>query len=130
MRSLMPSKPILFYDGQCPLCQKEIAHYRRLDRDGRVEWQDLFEPDSNPEHYGLHRLEAMQVIHAVDRQGRLLSGVHAFILIWQQLPYYRHLASLIVGLKLIRPLNWAYHRFARWRFQSRCKQGCHLPGKK
>ena len=65
----MPTRPILFYDGQCPLCLKEIAHYQRLDRDRRIDWRDLFAADTHPEHYGLDRIEAMQVIHAVDPQG-------------------------------------------------------------
>lgn len=86
----MPTRPILFYDGQCPLCRKEIAHYQRLDRQQRVDWQDLFTPESNPEHYGLDRIQAMRVIHAVDRQGQLQTGVHAFMVIWRELPYYRH----------------------------------------
>jgi len=89
----MPTRPILFYDGQCPLCRKEIAHYQRLDRQQRVDWQDLFAPESSPEHS----------------------------------PYYRHLAGVIDRLRLTRPLDWAYHRFAVWRFRSRCKQGCKLP---
>src|SRR5690554_5732240 len=80
----MPTRPILFYDGQCPLCRKEIAHYQRLDRQQRVDWQDLFVPESSPEHYGLDRIQAMRVIHAVDRQGQLQTGVHAFMLIWRE----------------------------------------------
>lgn len=123
----MPTRPILFYDGQCPLCRKEIAHYQRLDRRQRVDWQDLFIPESSPERYGLDRIQAMRVIHAVDRQGQLQTGVHAFMVIWRELPYYRHLASVIDRLRLTRPLDWAYHRFAVWRFRSRCKQGCKLP---
>jgi predicted DCC family thiol-disulfide oxidoreductase YuxK len=30
-------RPVVFYVGGCPLCRREISHYRRLDRRGAVE---------------------------------------------------------------------------------------------
>lgn len=36
-----PSLPVVFFDGGCPLCVREISHYKRLDRDGAVSWVDL-----------------------------------------------------------------------------------------
>ena len=35
------NRPVVFYDGGCPLCRGEIAHYRRLDRQRLVEWVDI-----------------------------------------------------------------------------------------
>lgn len=31
----------LFYDGGCPLCSREVAHYRGLDQSDRVPWVDI-----------------------------------------------------------------------------------------
>ena len=31
----------MFYDGGCPLCSREVAHYRRLDRRNNVSWVDI-----------------------------------------------------------------------------------------
>mgnify|MGYP000446977673 CR=1 FL=1 len=33
-------RPLVFYDGSCPLCRREIAHYRRQDRAGALGWVD------------------------------------------------------------------------------------------
>jgi len=120
-------KPILFFDGQCPLCRREIAHYQRLDGAQRVDWQDIFSDTCPLSQYGLDRVQAMQVIHAVNSAGQLCKGLDAFMIIWRELPYYRHLARLIEMLHLSRPVNAIYHRFARRRFQARCKDGCQLP---
>ena len=31
-----PFRPMVFYDGGCPLCRREIAHYRRIDSAERL----------------------------------------------------------------------------------------------
>lgn len=121
------NKPVLFYDGQCPLCRREIDHYRRIDRHQRVDWQDLFSSECTLDRYGINAVDAMRVIHAVDATGSVQQGVHAFMVIWQELPYYRRLAGFIKTFRLVRLLDCAYHRFARWRFRKRCDQGCKLP---
>lgn len=117
-------RPILFYDGGCPLCRREIAHYRRLDRDLRIDWRDLHAADAELARHGLTPMQAMRLLHAVDRQGRRVCGVPAFMLIWRELPGYRWLARLLEWLRLVGLLDHAYRRFARWRFGRRCRQGC------
>lgn len=123
----MLAKPILFYDGQCPLCRREIDHYRKVDKAARIDWQDIFASDNTLAHYSLDHTDAMKVIHAVDSAGNLQSGAHAFIVVWQELPGYRYLATLLKKLHLVGLANRAYLVFARLRFRSRCKQGCDLP---
>lgn len=117
------NRPILFYDGGCPLCRKEIAHYQRLDRSAAIDWVDLSTQSERLEPWGLSYAKAMRLIHAVDSAGTLCVGVDAFVLVWRELPYYRHLASLVTGLRLVPLLNWAYYRFANWRFRRRCRDG-------
>ena len=33
-------RPVVFYDGDCPLCRREIAHYRRMDSANKLHWVD------------------------------------------------------------------------------------------
>ncbi|MGB1237604.1 MAG: DCC1-like thiol-disulfide oxidoreductase family protein [Pseudomonadales bacterium] len=44
---------------------------------------------------GVSRQQALQKLHALNDAGQLQIGVDAFILIWQQLPYWRALARVL-----------------------------------
>ena len=115
----------VFFDGACPLCSREIEHYRRQDRLGRLEPIDISAPDFDPRCYGIARESFMAELHAIDRAGTVYRGVAAFRAIWQAFPEktgYRVMGRLI-GLPLVEPLaGMAYRLFARLR--------PHLPGRK
>lgn len=110
-------RPRVFYDGGCPVCRREIAHYRRLDRDGRVQWHDI---DAHPEtldDHGIDRIDAMRRFHVVDANGRVRSGADAFTVVWAELPGWQIVGRVVRALRLHAPLEWAYGLWAarRWR---------------
>jgi predicted DCC family thiol-disulfide oxidoreductase YuxK len=119
-------KPTMFYDGACPLCRREVEHYRRLDREGRVLWVDISRDSDGLASHGIPYQAAMERLHAIDEQGRVVSGVPAFLVVWRQLPGFRHLAGTVERLGLESVLDRIYVRFAAWRFKRRCADGvCH-----
>ena len=69
----------VFYDGACPLCRREIAVYRRRDRDGHVRWVDIAQLDFAAAAYGLDPVRLQQVMHARTSDGRVFTEVSAFI---------------------------------------------------
>ena len=97
-------RPIMFYDGECPLCRREVAHYRRLDRERRIDWSDITREPERLEKYGISLQAAMQRLHVQDSDGVMHTGAYAFQVLWQQLPYYRRLAWLVEKARLL-PLN-------------------------
>ena len=113
------SKVAMLYDGGCPLCSREVAHYRRVDKHKKVHWADIqFDPEILHKH-GISRQEAMKFLHAVDANGKIIRGVPAFRVIWAELPYYRILAkvSALPGVSFI--LDRLYTAFARKRYIKR-----------
>ncbi|WP_020683655.1 thiol-disulfide oxidoreductase DCC family protein [Marinobacterium rhizophilum] len=120
-------KPVIFYDGSCGLCRREIAHYRRLDTRQLIEWVDIVADSNRLASVGVDYLDAMAVLHGLDEDGRLVTGAANFMMIWQRLPGYRWLAKLVGFLCLLPALQWAYLHFARWRFRRRMNKGCQLP---
>lgn len=114
------TRPTLYFDGGCPLCRREIAHYQRLDRSNRVRWIDLHQAADELRGLGLDTETAMRRIHLQAPDGRLISGVPAFVALWDELPLYRFLARAVRALRLLGPLEWGYGHFADWRFRRRC----------
>jgi predicted DCC family thiol-disulfide oxidoreductase YuxK len=68
----------ILYDGDCPLCSREIAGLRRLDRKGRLSFVDIAPSGFDPSRYGLDRAAVMGRIHAVLPDGRMVEGMEVF----------------------------------------------------
>lgn len=69
---------IMFYDGECPFCQKEIAWLRSLNRQGRLGLYDIHADDFNAAQYAKTHDELMAEIHGLYPDGRLVTGVEVF----------------------------------------------------
>ena len=119
-RNTDTARPKIFYDGNCPLCRREIAHYRRIDSTARLRWVDAVNEPETLARHGISLQQAMAELHVLDGDGRWQRGVDAFLVIWQQLPAYRWLAKLVTALCLRRPLGFFYRHFAAWRYRQRC----------
>ena len=113
-------QPMVFYDGGCPMCSREIGHYRRLDRAEAIRWLDITSETQLLDDYDLSVHQAMQRFHVLDRDGNWQTGAHGFIEVWSALPYYRHLAFIARKLHLGGPMDVIYRQWARWRWQRRC----------
>ena len=101
----------VWFDNSCPLCRREIAFVRRLDRRQRIEFIDATDPAAS---CPLDQAEILARFHARE-DGRLLSGAAAFAAMWRAIPILRPL-GLMARLPLVeRPLERAYVRFLRVR---------------
>ncbi len=119
----MSDKLRVYYDGDCPLCQAEIAFYqKRIDRSA-ADFINLSTADDAALGDGLTCEAALARFHVRDADGRLHSGASAFARIWLVTPGFgwlgrlmltpgvRHLADAAYGVFLhVRP---ALQRFVR-----------------
>lgn len=121
------ARPTVFFDGSCPLCAREIRHYRRLPGAEAIRWVDASRDTTALAATGLDRDTAMRRLHARQAAGDWMVGLDAFLLIWRHLPRYRWLGR-VFGTRLLRPLfAHLYDGFADWRYRRRCKNGCSVP---
>jgi predicted DCC family thiol-disulfide oxidoreductase YuxK len=73
------SEITLLYDGDCPLCSREISALRRLDRGrGRIDFGDIAAPGFDPQPYGRDLEALMARIHGVLPDGSVLEGMEVF----------------------------------------------------
>lgn len=118
------SQPLtVLFDGGCPLCSREINHYRKLAAEAPIRWVDVAAPDAPLAEFGVSREAALRLFHVRDGSGQLHTGVRAFMALWRQLPYYRWLECACRRLRVVPVLDWGYRRFASWHFAKRCRDG-------
>ena len=85
----------IFFDGACPLCRREIAHYLARDTSRRLVAVDIVQDTAPLAAIGVSQADALAVLHVQDGGGRVLTGAAAFLAIWDRLPRWRLLARTI-----------------------------------
>ena len=98
--SPIPARPLeitVLHDGACPLCSREVALLKRLDRGrGRIRFEDIAAPGFDPARYARSHADLMARIHGVLPDGTLVEGVEVF-----------RRAYAAVGLGwLVAPTRW------------------------
>ena len=103
---------IVWYDGGCPLCRREISWMRRLDRRRSIEFVDV--SSERPTVCPVDRTTLLARFHASE-DGRLLSGAAAFAAMWRAIPLLRPLGLAARSPLVLSGLEAAYRFFLRLR---------------
>ena len=101
----------VWYDGACPLCQREIALMRRLDRGRAITFVDAASGDAA---CPLDRAELLARFHARE-DGRIVSGAAAFAAMWRAIPLLRPLGLAARDRRVLGVLERMYVLFLRVR---------------
>lgn len=96
----------VYFDGACPLCQREIALMRRLDRAGRIDFVDV--SASVPKACPVDRASLLERFH-VDDNGTMRSGAAAFAAMWRRIPMLWPIGQMA----RIPPVLWLLERAYR-----------------
>ena len=111
----------VFFDGDCPLCRREIDMIRKLDRAHVIWFSDIANKDFNAADWGKNTSQLMAEIHARKPNGEWLIGVETFRAIYHAIGF-RRLVRLSRLPVINFALNWGYKYFAknRLRLTGRC----------
>ncbi len=104
-----PPKTVItiLYDGQCPICSREIAWLGNR-QPCRLAFQDVHEDGFDPVTLGVSLNELLAEIHGIKADGQLIKGIDVFAI-----------AYSAAGLKwLAAPLLWPWSRPLLIRFYS------------
>ncbi|PZX47286.1 putative DCC family thiol-disulfide oxidoreductase YuxK [Roseinatronobacter thiooxidans] len=101
----------ILYNGRCPICSAEIAHYRKQAEraDAPVAFIDLHEATLS--HWGLDAEQATRRFHA-RKDGQIISGFPAFLALWHELPRMRRLARALELPVLHQLADFGYNHLA------------------
>jgi predicted DCC family thiol-disulfide oxidoreductase YuxK len=131
---------IIFYDGQCPLCLKEMRHLMRLDKDKQLRLIDIYGNSFVDEFPEMQDKPVLQKLHGYLVTSQLKGPDSRQLLTGLDVTY--HAWRLAGKGWMVKPLRWPVIRtisdylylwFARHRFrlsylltgQRRCNQ-CQL----
>ena len=116
----------VFFDGDCPLCLREIRLLQRLDRRRRIVYTDIAAPDFRASDVGIPWNTLMATIHGRLPDGTILEGVEVFRRLYTAVGF-----GSLVGLSRLPGVadvaEMAYEHFAknRLRLTGRCHdQSC------
>lgn len=116
----------VFYDGDCPLCMREINMLRRKDKRGKIAFTDIANADFDVQQYDKTIEQLMSEIHARVPGGEWITGVEVFRKLYSAIGF----SPLVwpTRLPVVRQtLDVAYKLFAknRLRLTGRCDaEGC------
>lgn len=121
-----PKEFEVFYDGDCPLCLREINMLKRMDKRCKIEFTNIADPNFKAEELGIPYSDLMAEIYGRLPDGTFVKGVEVF----------RHLYSSVGFSWVVAPtrlpgishlLDFGYKVFAknRLRLTGRCNaNGC------
>ncbi len=101
----------VFYDGDCPLCAKEMLSLKRHDHNQRIQLIDIQKGDFSRNYPGIDKQQALSILHGQTDDGKMYYGLDVTYLAWSAVGKHRWLKLL-----RIQPIKWfadrAYLLFA------------------
>jgi predicted DCC family thiol-disulfide oxidoreductase YuxK len=118
----------VFFDGDCPLCMREIRMLQRLDRRRRIRFVDLAANGFDAATVGVSREALLDRIHGRLPDGTLVEGVEVFRRLYAAVGF-RPLVTLTRLPGIAQALDVGYSWFAknRLRLTGRCEAGVCIP---
>ena len=102
---------LVWYDGGCPLCRREIALMRRLDRTHAIDFVDVA---TGTTACPIDRADLLARFHARE-DGKIVAGAAAFAAMWRAIPLFRPLGLAARNPLILAGLERCYSTFLRVR---------------
>ncbi len=119
----------VFFDGDCPLCMREIRMLQRKDTESRIQFTDIAGPGFRAADYGRTQDDFMAKIHGRLGDGTWIEGPEVFRQLYAAIGFKR-LANLSRAPGIDQAVGLAYQLFAKNRLKltGRCTpEGCTVP---
>ena len=94
--------PKVFYNNSCSICRFEINHYKKITKN--IDWIDIANEKSALNETNLDSKTLLRRLHMI-KNGKLYSGVNAFIQLWLEIPRYKFLGKLLKK-PIIYQISW------------------------
>ena len=131
MIDVPPGKTVeVFYDGDCPLCMREIRMLKRKDRAARIQFTNIAAPEFDAAAYGTTYRELMARIRGRLGDGTWIEGVEVFRQLYAAIGWRTLVRiSRLPGISHLLRLGYILFAKNRLRLTGRCAPdgSCALP---
>ncbi len=107
----------LLYDGECPICKREICMLQKKDSQTKINFIDISSKEfSSFENNNIDYHTAMSEIHAIDCKGNLLVGISAFAAVYAncQLLVTSTLMRIPFIKSILKPIDTLFAKNRLW----------------
>ena len=117
-----------FYDGNCPLCVREVRALRRLDKRQRIRFTDIADETFDAGSVGVAQEALMARIHGRLPDGTWVEGVEVFRRLYTAVGFGLLVApTRLPGIAQLLDLGYRWFAKNRLRLTGRCADGaCEL----
>lgn len=126
---------IIFYDGNCPLCNTEMQQLKQADTHNLITLEDINASDFETRFSYIKRQDALNFLHGKRASGEMIYGLDVTFAAWEivgkhswlkivKLPGIRFIADIAYWLfaKYRRPISDYYARFTAKPSCKRCEK--------
>jgi len=115
----------VFYDGDCPLCNRTATIINHFDVLQGVAFKDLqTQADTAPQLQTYDEQVLLADLYAVDLQGKVYAGVDTYIQVFQKMRYMTVLAWIMRIPGIYHIAKAIYRRIADKRARNVCDESC------
>ena len=131
MPLVSPGKAVqVFYDGDCPLCMREIRMLKRKDRADKIQFTDITAGDFDAAAYGTTQAVLMARIAGRLPDGTWIEGLEVFRQLYAAIGWRTVVAlSRVPGISHLLRLGYTLFARNRLRLTGRCAPdgACAIP---
>ena len=98
----------IFYDGNCPLCMKEMQLLKQNTIDKSIHFANLHNESFSTDYPHIDKTEAIQILHGQLNTGELLLGLDVTCKAWALVGKHKWLA--ILRWPVIRTIADVFYR--------------------
>jgi len=85
----------VYFDGECPLCRREIDFYRKRSRGEKITWINIEDGTFDGSTIGLTKKILKARFHVVKDDTTVFSGGYAFLQLWSFIPLFSWVTKIL-----------------------------------
>ncbi len=111
-----PNRDLVIYDGECHFCTSQITRLSRWDRQGRLAFLSLHDPEVYERYPDLTHDQLMEEMFVITPAGIRYQGADGFRYLTMKLPILWPLVPFLNFPGTLPLWSWCYRKFAERRY--------------